>query len=153
MNFLKNKNSLSVVVAKNETLSMSFNSYRSLIVWQKAIDLVVDIYTLTEQFPSAEKFGLISQMRRSAVSIASNIAEGKYRRSKKDYVNFLSIAFSSGAELETQIIISKRLQGLRHLDYTSVDLLLLEIMRMLNALICRLRSKPTVPNLSNALTP
>jgi four helix bundle protein len=84
-------------------------SYRDLTVWQKAIELVIKIYALTDKFPTEERFGLTSQMRRAAVSIPSNIAEGNFRRSTKDYVQFLKIAFGSGAELETQLEIIKRL--------------------------------------------
>ncbi len=81
-------------------------SYRDLIVWQKSLVLVKLVYELTNRFPDSEKFGLVSQMRRSAVSIPSNIAEGRYRGTKKDYCQFLTIAFASGAELETQVEIA-----------------------------------------------
>lgn len=84
-------------------------NFRELIVWQKSIQLVMDVYQATENFPENEKFGLVSQMRRASVSIPSNIAEGYERSSKKDYANFLVIARSSAAELETQIIISLKL--------------------------------------------
>jgi four helix bundle protein len=113
-------------------------SYKELIVWQKAIELVTHVYELTENFPKEEQFGLISQMRRSAVSIASNIAEGRYRGTRKDYRNFLRIAFGSGAELETQIIVTKRLRKTEHLDYSKIDALLEEVMKMLNAMIQKL---------------
>src|SRR3989344_5311138 len=83
-------------------------SYKELIVWQKSVELVEHIYHLTKKFPKEEVYGLVSQMRRASVSIPSNIAEGRLRRSKKDFIQFLQIAFGSGAELETQIIISKK---------------------------------------------
>ncbi len=73
------------------------NSYRDLTVWQKACDLVLLVYELTKKFPSSEQFGLISQMRRAAISIPSNIAEGFTRRSPTDHSNFARIAFASGA--------------------------------------------------------
>ena len=88
---------------------MSKASYQDLIVWQRSVDLGIEIYKVTEYFPADERFGLISQMRRAAVSIPSNIAEGKYRRSSKEFAKFLHIAFGSGAELETQLLFSLRL--------------------------------------------
>ncbi len=111
------------------------NSYKELIVWQKAIKLVVAIYALTEKFPKEEVYGIISQIRRCSVSIPSNIAEGRNRGTKKDFVQFLRIAYGSGAELETQIEISKQLPKTKNLDYKEVDILLLEIMKMLNTMI------------------
>ena len=104
-------------------------SYRDLIVWQRAIELVVELYAITEKFPREELFGITSQMRRAAVSIPSNIAEGRSRGTKADYLNFLRTANASGAELETQIEISKRLPKTKTLDYSKVDKLLDEVMR------------------------
>ena len=106
-----------------------------MIVWQKAMDLVVAVYVLTDLFPKNELYGLISQIRRCSVSIPSNIAEGRRRGSKKDYQHFLIIAYGSGAELETQIEISKRLSFGKNLEYTKADALLNEVMRMLNKMI------------------
>lgn len=93
-------------------MPVAVQSYKDLLVWQKALELVVLIYDLTSQFPKEELYGLAAQMRRSAVSIPSNIAEGSRRGTKKDFRQFLLIAFGSGAELESQ-----------------------EVMRMLNKLI------------------
>ena len=76
-------------------------SYKDLIVWQKSMEIVVLIYKLTEQFPTNEIYGLTSQIRRCSVSVPSNIAEGSRRGGQKDYRHFLTIAFGSGAELET----------------------------------------------------
>ena len=109
-------------------------TYRDLIVWQKSMDLVIEIYKLTENFPKTEQYGIISQMRRAAVSIPSNIAEGRRRWSKKEFKQFLVIAYGSGAELETQIEITKRLNYANIEKYRNIDLLLLEVMRMLNKL-------------------
>jgi len=111
------------------------SSYKDLLVWQKAMDLVIEIYILTENFPKEEIYNLTSQIRRSAISVPSNIAEGRYRGTRKDYLQFLRIAYSSGAELETQIEIAKRLPKTKHLDYTKVDSLLSEVMKMLNVII------------------
>ena len=84
-------------------------NFKELVVWKKSMELVTEIYEITGTFPSEEKFGLVSQVRRAAVSIPSNIAEGNSRRSSADYIQFLKIARGSGAEVETQIIISKKL--------------------------------------------
>jgi len=116
-------------------MNTTIHSYKDLIVWQKAMDLVVAVYVLTDLFPKNELYGLISQIRRCSVSIPSNIAEGRRRGSKKDYQHFLIIAYGSGAELETQIEISKRLSFGKNLEYTKADALLNEVMRMLNKMI------------------
>ncbi|OGN27422.1 MAG: hypothetical protein A2941_01045 [Candidatus Yanofskybacteria bacterium RIFCSPLOWO2_01_FULL_49_17] len=113
-------------------------SYRELTVWQRSIELVIEVYNLTDQFPKEEIFGLTSQMRRAAVSISSNIAEGRTRGYRKEFRQFLLSAFASGAELETQIIISRKLPKTSRFDYKKVDGLLSEIMRMLNVLINKL---------------
>jgi len=84
-------------------------NFKDLKIWQRGIELVKLIYVITNSFPADEKYGLVSQMRRSAVSVPSNIAEGFMRRHNKEYKQFLYIALGSLAELETQIIISKEL--------------------------------------------
>jgi len=112
-------------------------TFRDLVVWQKAVELAKQTYILTQQFPSEERFGLASQMQRAAVSIPSNIAEGKLRGSPKEFMHFLRIAFGSGGELETQIEIAKRLQKTEKLDFVPIETLLDEIMRMLNVMISR----------------
>ena len=108
--------------------------YRDLIVWQKAMDLVVEIYRLSQTFPNSEKFGLAAQMQRAAVSIPSNIAEGHARKSTGAFTNHLSIAAGSLAELETQIMLAHRLdlcpQELAKSLLTRTD----EIGRMLSGL-------------------
>lgn len=85
------------------------NDYKNLKVWQKAVELATEIYELTNGFPNHELYGLTSQMRRSAISISSNIAEGAGRNSKKELLNFLSIAHGSSYELETQLIIANKI--------------------------------------------
>lgn len=115
------------------------NSYKDLIVWQKAKSLAIAVYELTEKYPQSELYGLTSQMRRCAVSIPSNIAEGRRRGSKKDFCQFLRIAYGSGAELETQVEISKALPFGKNLDFSKVDSLLEEVMKMLNSMIFSLR--------------
>lgn len=116
-------------------------TYKDLIVWQKSINLVVSIYELTDKFQREEIYGLTTQIRRAAISIPSNIAEGKMRGGNVEFKRFLFIAFASGAELETQIIISKKLPKNSKLDYNKVDSLLEEIMKMLNKLISQLEPK------------
>ena len=106
-------------------------NYRELTVWQKAIELVVRVYRYTGQFPAAEQYGLTSQMRRAAVSIPSNIAEGSRRRGK-DIRQFLLIAFGSGSELETQFEVSKRLKYGDETLRLQAESLLDGVMRMLN---------------------
>ncbi|TFV96157.1 four helix bundle protein [Algoriphagus kandeliae] len=83
--------------------------FKELKVWQKAIDLAVEVYQVTESLPAKEQYGLVSQINRCVISIASNIAEGAGRNSNKDFNNFLGIALGSSFELDTQIIISNRL--------------------------------------------
>ncbi|MEK7219103.1 MAG: four helix bundle protein [Patescibacteria group bacterium] len=114
------------------------NDYKKLQVWGKAMDLVVAIYDITKNFPSDEKFGLTSQIRRAAVSMPSNIAEGKMRGGDVEFKRFLFIAFASGAELETQIDIAKRISETSKINYSKVDILLSETMKMLNSLIKKL---------------
>lgn len=113
---------------------MKSSDYRQLKVWQKAMDLTVEIYSLVNKFPRAENYALSDQMRRSVVSIPSNIAEGQGRNSDKEFVNFLSIARGSLWELETQIEISERLHyidsGQKNKVYEQTE----EIGKMLNAL-------------------
>lgn len=113
-------------------------SYRELIVWQKAVALVVEIYSITACFPSEERYGLISQMRRSAISLPSNIAEGRCRGTQKDFLHFLRIAYGSGAELETQLEIALRLNFLSREQYQKSLPLIGEVMKMLNVMIRRL---------------
>lgn len=116
-------------------------SYRDLLVWQKAMQLVTDVYVLTKSFPKEELYGLTQQIRRCAVSVPSNIAEGGSKRSTRDYVRFLNIAYGSLSELETQLLIAlnlgyseaEKIQTL--LEYAS------EIGKMLNALINKLEEK------------
>lgn len=113
-------------------------SYRELVVWQRAMQLVVEIYEVTEKFPKEEVYGLTSQMRRSAVSIPSNIAEGRYRGTRKDFTQFLRIAYGSGAELDTQIEIAMQLSKTKNFDYAKAKQLLGEVLKMLNSVISKM---------------
>jgi four helix bundle protein len=114
------------------------NDYKKLQVWEKAMNLVVMVYSHTKEFPSEEKFGIVSQIRRAAVSIPSNIAEGKLRGGDIEFRRFLLIAFASGGELETQLDISLRLNFIAKENYDKTVVLLSEVMKMLNSLIIKL---------------
>ncbi len=113
--------------------------YRELIAWQKAMDLVTHIYEITKRFPDDERYGLVSQMRRCAVPIASNIAEGQARNSKGEFLQFVGIARGSIAELTTQILISQRLGYLSEPEFTSDKAE--EVGRILSGLANALRTK------------
>jgi len=116
-------------------------SYRDLVVWQKSKDFVSKLYLLTQPFPKEEQFGLVAQMRRAAVSIPSNIAEGRGRRSRKDFVQFLHIASGSLAELETQLEISRDLGFIETTAYQESLDALGEIGRMLSSMRDKLKAR------------
>lgn len=111
---------------------MSTYYYKNLIVWQKAKDLILEIYNLTRHFPPEEKFALSSQLQRASVSIISNIAEGSRRRTQNDKNHFFVMAFGSASEVEAQIDIIKSLPFGKELKYERIDLLLEEVLKMLN---------------------
>lgn len=117
---------------------MRIQSYKELIVWQKSIELVKEIYILTNKLPREEIYGLTSQMRRSSISIPSNIAEGYKRKGLVEYIRFLNISDGSAAELETQIIISKMLYPAS--DYSKTESLLDEVQKMLTVMIKKLKT-------------
>ncbi|MGH7929061.1 MAG: four helix bundle protein [Candidatus Binatia bacterium] len=114
------------------------SSYKDLLVWQRSMDLVEKVYLLTAQLPSSEQFGLVAQMRRAAVSVPSNIAEGYGRQSTGEYRHHLSIARGSLLELETQVLLSKRLKYFQPADADYVGNEIAEISRMLATLVSRL---------------
>lgn len=120
---------------------MDIKNYRDLLVWQKAMDLVVDVYQLVKYLPQSEIYALSAQMRRAAVSIPSNIAEGNSRGSTKEYIHFLYIARGSQCELETQIQVCVRLEYLAEEDAMPVMLKCQEVNKMLNAIIGKLKLK------------
>ena len=115
--------------------------HENLDVWRKAIDFVVDVYKITDGFPKEEKFGLTSQIRRASVSIAANIAEGAGRKSTKEFLNFLSIAQGSASEVETELLISLRLNFLPEKNFQSLAVKLDEIGRMITGLSNHLKTK------------
>ena len=113
-------------------------SYRDLIVWQKSMKMVTLIYQILKQFPNDEKFGLTSQIKRSSVSIPSNIAEGYGRNYTKDYCRFLQIARGSLFECQTQLQIGINLNFINENQLQEIKVLSTEIEKMLNSLIKKL---------------
>ncbi len=109
--------------------------YKKMTVWQKSYTLGISLCKVTQGFPKEEAYGLTSQLRRAAVSIASNIAEGSRRSTDKDFRSFLYIAFGSGAELEVQILFAKDLGYVNEKEANQLLVNLEEIMKMLNAFI------------------
>ena len=119
---------------------MAIQKFEDLIVWQKSVDLVVETYKLVKLLPAEELYALSNQMKRAAVSIPSNIAEGQERGTTKDFVRFLYMAKGSKGELETHLLICTRLLYLTHTDIATAQNLLHEIGKMLNSLILKLNS-------------
>lgn len=117
-------------------------SYKDLGVWKKGMSFVTVIYKLTACFPSEERFGLITQLRRAAVSVPSNIAEGHSRRGRKDYIQYISIAIGSVAEIETQLLIAESLEYVKTNELELILSQLYELQRMLYAL----RTSLSTPN-------
>jgi four helix bundle protein len=120
---------------------MEIKTFKDLIVWQKSYKLVLEIYKITKLFPSDERFGIVSQIRRAAISIPSNIAEGYGRKYLKQYIQFLYVAYASGAELETQIMLSKDLNFLSESIFDIIIGEYYEVERMLMGLIRALENK------------
>ena len=115
-------------------IAAKVGGYKDLLVWRKGIELVKEIYRITKPFPVDERFGLVSQMRRAAVSIPSNVAEGQARRTTGEFVQFLSQAEGSLAELDTQLILAVELGYRNTTQVASATELVKELKRMLNAL-------------------
>lgn len=110
------------------------NNYKELKVWQKAVELTTEIYTLTGSFPKEEQFWLVNQLRRAASSVPSNIAEGAGRDSEKEFKHFLSIALGSSFETETQLIIAKNIGFIADNQLITITEHLSEIQKMLRGL-------------------
>ena len=120
---------------------MQIRSYKDLLVWQRGMELTILVYRLSLELPGDERFGLVSQMRRAAVSVPANIAEGHQRSSTKDYLRFLSIAAGSLAELETLIELTSRLYSIQGTSMGDVVGRADELGRMLRSLQQRLEQK------------
>jgi four helix bundle protein len=116
-------------------------THKNLKVWQRSISLVTEIYRMTRDFPKEESYCMISQMRRAAISIPSNIAEGSARKHTREYVQFLYVSLGSAAEIETQIIISQNLGYILSDKAGNIQAELEEIIRMLIGLIKSLSDK------------
>jgi len=108
--------------------------HRELEVWKKAIDFVIEVYTITSEFPKSEVYGLTSQLRRASVSIPSNLAEGAGRKGNKEFMQFLNIAQGSISELDTQLELAYRLEYINKQDYSNLINRLTEISKMLYGL-------------------
>ena len=115
--------------------------YRDLVLWQRAIELAADVHQVTLKLPRHETFGMAAQIRRSAVSIPSNIAEGSGRRTTREFIAFLHIARGSLSELKTQLFLAQRVGYLDDADVTTTDSLSDEVGRLLNAVIRGLRRR------------
>jgi len=120
-------------------------NYKELKVWKKSYELCLEIYRVTAKFPKEEKYGLTSQIRRSVVSIPSNIAEGYGRKTTKDYIRMLYISYGSVCELETQILLAGDLDLIEKGELSKLNKDIAEIERMLKALIKSLENKPSNP--------
>lgn len=120
---------------------MAVKTYRELVGWQRAMDLVEQIYLVTKGFPREETYGLTSQIRRAAVSVPSNIAEGQGRQSTKEFINHLSIAYGSLLEVETQTLIAQRLSYITREQSSDILTTTAEIGRLINGLTTALRNK------------
>ncbi|OGE31489.1 hypothetical protein A3C59_00745 [Candidatus Daviesbacteria bacterium RIFCSPHIGHO2_02_FULL_36_13] len=120
---------------------MKIQSYKDLIVWQKSMRLVTAVFELTSRFPQSELYGITSQMRRAAVSVPSNIAEASGRRSAKEYRQFYAISYGSVLELETQLLISQKLNFGDIHKYKDIYSLLIEVSKMLHVMTFDLRNK------------
>ena len=117
-------------------------THKDLEVWRSAVDLARDVYAVTRSFPNDEQFGLTSQMRRGAVSIASNIAEGAARQSTKEFVHFLFVAVGSASELDTQLEIAKVTEICDPSKLEQLQASLTRVMMMLRGLIQSLKGNP-----------
>ena len=119
------------------------NTYRDLLVWQKAKELAVRVYRVTERFPKSDQFGITSQIRRAAVSVASNVAEGQGRGSSADFVRFLCMARGSLLEVQTQLEIAHELSFIGTEDYTELEQLCYSELGLLNRLMKSLSAERT----------
>lgn len=127
-------------------MSNKVSSYKDLIVWQKAIVLVTEVYALTRTFPMEEKFGIVNQINRAVVSIPSNIAEGWGRESSKNYLQFLRISRGSLMEVETLILISKNLNYLNDEKFKMIITGIEEVGKILQGLIKSVQQKISITN-------
>ena len=119
-------------------MTTSVRSYRDLKIWQKGIELAKMVYALTRKFPKYETYGLADQLRRSAVSVPSNIAEGQARQHTGEFRQFLYMALGSLAEVDTQIVIALEMSYITDEEAGAIQSLIIELQKMIHALIARL---------------
>ena len=131
----------SVSRVQSAEFSEKIDSYKDLLVWKKALSLVKTVYKVTQEFPKDEMWSLTSQVKRAAVSIASNIAEGSSKRSTREFIRFLNMSYGSLSELEAQLIIAHELEFINKGDLDAVLIPANEIGKMLNGLIRSLNNK------------
>ena len=121
---------------------ISISSYRELLIWQKGMDITEKVYQLTKSFPMEEQYGLTSQIKRSSISIPSNIAEGYGRNSTKSYLHFTKIALGSLFELETQLLLAYKLNFIKNEEhYTTIMYLITEESKMISSFIKKISVK------------
>ena len=121
--------------SKHSEVRVLEKPHKKLDVWRMSMDLVTEVYKVTDKFPKEEKFSLADQIHRSAISIPSNIAEGAARNTKMEFVNFLHIAQGSLSELDTQIELAKRLKYIEEQSWKELDIMMERIDKMLTGLI------------------
>ena len=127
-------------------MEIKSGTYKDLIVWQKSISLVTDVYTLTKKFPVDERYGLVTQLNRAVISVPSNIAEGWGRELSKNYLQFLRISRGSLMEVETMILISKNLNFITEKDYLEIQGKIEEVGKILQGLIKSIHQKTRIIN-------
>ena len=124
--------------SKEHSMNSEIKDYRDLLIWQKSIALVKEIYLLSQRFPTTEVYGLSNQIRRAAVSIPSNIAEGQSRQHTGEFRQFLHVALGSLAEVDTQLIIAKELSYIPKENTSTAENLIIELRKMIHTLIKKL---------------
>ena len=122
-------------------MESKISTYKDLIVWQKSILLVTDVYTLTKNFPVDERFGMVSQLNRAVISIPANIAEGWGRELSKNYLQFLRISRGSLMEVETMVLISKNLNYITEKNFIEINKKIEEVGKILQGLIKSIQQK------------
>ena len=125
-------------------MESKISTYKDLIVWQKSIQLVTDIYSITKTFPSDERYGIVSQINRAVISIPANIAEGWGRELSKNYLQFLRISRGSLMEVETIVLISKNLNYINEKDFREISKKIDEVGKILQGLIKSIQQKTTL---------
>ena len=120
---------------------MPFGSYRDLIFWQKSVDLAVNVYRQTRDFPSDERFGITAQVRRAAISVSNNIAEGHGRATRGEFLNALSVAHGSANEVENCLLVSQRLEFITESEIQPLLVPISEIRRLMAKFRIQLRNR------------